>query len=239
MHVDALGQNTLSQLPSDQRSIVEAILARSPAETASAQALELALALIHVRASGATACLLETLERAVVYVLLENPDDWQTVLILETETGCPHLAAFTSEAHAAIAVQEYGGRYVITAVDAVLLCRSLKGSLGFAMNAHDHVLAFEISPEIFGHFRQVLQDRSLPVAGAFYSMLAGEPGYHVARIDQLGESLTLTWIETAFVMRPATVSRDIDQYYPSERCEVSSKAFQRWLPIRIQLTDSP
>ena len=233
--MSSLEQRVLADLAPQQRSTAEAILARSESETLPAQALETALALIHVRADNATACLLSVLARTVVFVLLRDPDDWDTVLILEDDNDAPYLGVFSSEAQAEIARQDYGAAYQSTAIDVALLCRSLHGALGLAINPHDDVLAFKIAPDIFEHFRQSLRGRSQPVLGRHYSVLAGTSGYHAVRVESVTPTLLqLTWIETGWPMRPESIDTEIVDQQPSEHCEVSPTAFQKWLPLAVE-----
>ena len=225
--MDSWIQQQIEDLPRDQRSVTEAILARSENPTT----LEAALALIHLRAEGATTYLLAALESTSVHVLLETPEDWNTNLILEDTEGTPHLAVFSSQDQAEAARQNYGPTaYQSVPVDTVLLCRSLGGTLGLAINPHDDVLAFHLTPTIFSHLRKSFGERSAPAVGAYYSVLAGNSGYNIARVDQADLTLTLTWIETNSPTRPHELP---DGHYPSEVFEVSPKAFQRWVPLRL------
>jgi len=225
--LDSWIQRQIEDLPRDQRSVAEAILTRSENPTT----LEAALALIHLRAEGATTHLLAALESTSVHVLLESVDDWNTSLILEDTEGTPHLAVFSSQDQAETARQDYGSAaYQSVPVDTVLLCRSIGGTLGLAINPHDDVLSFHLSPTIFAHLRESFEERSTPTVGAYYSVLAGNSGYNIARVDQADLTLTLTWIETNAPTRPREL---LDGDYPSEVFEVSPKAFQRWVPLRL------
>ncbi len=225
-------QQLIENLTSPQRSTVEAILARSECHTIPAKALETALALVHVHADDATAHLLSVLARTVVFVLLKDPQDWDTLLILENAEGTSYLAAFSSEAQVETARREYGASYQSTAIDVVLLCRSVGGKLGLAINPHDEVLSFVIAPEIFAPFRSSLRERSKPVPGNYYSVFAGSSGYHAARIDSATASLLkLTWLEAGWPMRPANIDLETCTNYAPKSCETSPKAFQRWLPL--------
>ena len=230
---DELGQQLLELLDSERRQVVDAILSRSDQEYPSARCLDLALALIHVRAEGAVACLLSTLERSVVHVLIGTPDDWSSVLVLDDEAGQGHLAVFTSAEQAQIAVQDYGASYENAPIDVVVLCQSLGGEAGLAMNPHDEVLAFELPPDIVRTFRAAVAQHGVPEVGVYYSVLASLAGYQCARIDSIEEKLALTWIETEWPMRPAHVSEAFCALCPSQSCEVSGEAFSRWQPLRI------
>ena len=222
----------LKSLTPQQRSTAEAILSRSEIDTLPAKTLETALALIHVQADQATANLLSVLARTVVFVLLKDPQDWKTLLILENESGDYYLGAFSSEAQAETARQDYGMFYQITAIDVALLCHSLSGALGLALNPHDDVLSFEISPEIFTHFRKSQAERGEPIQGSYYSVLAGQSGYHAIRVDSVTPTLIkLTWIETGWPMRPHRIDSNALAKHPSVPCEASPKAFQKWLPL--------
>ena len=229
-------EHLLEQLSSKNRSTLDAIVARSLEEAPSAQALQTALALLHLRAPGASAHLLTTLERTTVHVLLGDPEDWQTLLIFDTADSQPHLGVFTSEAQVAIARQEYGTHLHDLAVDTALLCKSVSGNIGLALNPHDDILSFELSPAIFAGFRQAMDEKAAPDVGSAYSVLSKDHSYHAAIIQgQSGDVLSLSWIETAWPIRPITILQPKLLQHPQHPVEASIKAFQRWLPIRFTL----
>lgn len=224
----------LRALDADRRRIVEAILNRSASREPSARLMDEALALVHVRADRAAALLLTALEHAVVHVLIEDLENWSSVLVFDDSLGCPHLGVFSSEEQAVVAARAYETSYTAMSIDAVLLCKCIDGDLGLAFNSHDEVLSFELGPDIFRLFRAAVAQHGEPSAGRFYSVLSGKSGYQCVRVITAGEGMvSLELSEVGWTVRPRALSMRSLADKPKVCREMSEEAFGRWLPLRI------
>ncbi len=226
----------LATLDSSRKGQVEAILARSFEPTTEGRHLEQALALVAVRAQGAVACLLEILERSVVRILLRDPDDWTSVMLLDGDRGS-HVGVFTSDEQATIASKAYRAGETVRAIDMVLLCRCLQGNVGMAVNPHDEVLSFLLEPIMFAQFRQAVAHDGELCEGEYYSILSGE-GYQCLRVDRLmDDRVAVSRYETKWPNRPQTVSASACEQQPRSSCEERASELNRWLPLKIAKVD--
>ncbi len=223
----------MNDLDEERRQTVEAIVSRSAHNDATARILDQALALLHVRAEGAVTHFLTVLELAMVHVLVRDPENWSSVLVLDDADGRSHIGVFSSDDQAQIAAQHYDASYRAIPIDVVLLCECLDGEVGLAFNPHDEVLSFELSPEIFHQFQDAVFEHGEPEPGAYYSVLEGEGGYQCLRVLALGETIMAEGMRMGWPMRPRSLSLSTCEGLPREKRELSRDGFQQIHPLRI------
>ncbi len=218
--------------PAGNQTAIRQLLVR--AARGDAPQLELALALVHLRAPGAMTSLLAALENASLYLLVNKAGDWNHPLILENASSEPFLAGFTSESAADAGRQAFSRQRVPEQVDVAQICQAVNGVLGLVLNPHDETMALHLAPDPFGKFRDVVRTHGAPEVGGIYSVRLPDGGCHLLKILLLEKGGIHARLDSQ-----SLTDRPTDVVTPSlhsswEHLAVTYATFAAWSPLLIE-----
>ncbi|HEY1120249.1 MAG TPA: SseB family protein [Haloferula sp.] len=97
---------------------------------------------------------LNYLMKANVAVMVEDPKQMDSALVLKAEDGGPLFAVFTRNEHATPLIEKFPENRYLAWVDMKNLCQHVRGEIGLTINPGHESFSYVFSPVQFAAFRK-------------------------------------------------------------------------------------